>query len=511
MSKGKFEAGRKKPVPAKKEPFATEDNNKGGKLKGKLWPILAAVAGVAVIAVGVLLITGKAGSILPGGPDATETTEVRGLSREELEAEALKVDTTLRRNNLVLTLAQELEPGQQTEEPILVTVTPRVSGAGLNLEQLRADLEAEKGKVGKDKYELKLEDYLQLDRDALRKQADEIVEQYGSEFVETLVDRGDRVPAEDPGTEASSEPTEPSETPEATQPDESAETTEAKEEKPQTKGGKRSVYIRKGVTGRTFNADEIYNALLDAYSAVFGETGAEEQAPAAKPLAPELTYTLQKPQPIDVEAIYDEFCTEPKDAVMDEKTFEISDEKNGYSFNKEKVLAQVEALGEGEELLIKLKKVKPKVTAEELRATLFRDVLAEAHTVHSAIPDRTNNLILACKAIDGTIILPGQTFSFNGVVGERTPEKGYKPAIAYVSGGASKPETGGGVCQVASSIYYAVLQADLKTVERAPHMYLVDYVPGGMDAAIYWGQLDYKFENNSPYPIRIDASVSNGK
>ena len=84
-----------------------------------------------------------------------------------------------------------------------------------------------------------------------------------------------------------------------------------------------------------------------------------------------------------------------------------------------------------------------------------------------------------------------------------------REAIAYISG-ASVPEIGGGVCQVASSIYYATLQADLPAVERHAHTYLVTYVPQGMDAAIYWGSLDFQFENISPYPIKIEASVSDG-
>ncbi|MBQ2619410.1 MAG: VanW family protein, partial [Oscillospiraceae bacterium] len=126
------------------------------------------------------------------------------------------------------------------------------------------------------------------------------------------------------------------------------------------------------------------------------------------------------------------------------------------------------------------------------------------------VDDRTHNLMLACEAINGKVVMPGEIFSFNEAVGERTAAKGYREATAYVSG-ASVPEIGGGVCQVASSIYYAVLQADLYTVERHAHTYLVTYVPKGMDAAIYWGALDYKFENSSPYPIKIEADVSDGE
>ena len=129
---------------------------------------------------------------------------------------------------------------------------------------------------------------------------------------------------------------------------------------------------------------------------------------------------------------------------------------------------------------------------------------------HTAQAGRTKNLELACKAIDGTILNPGDEFSFNKIVGERTPEKGYQSAIVYQTGGKSEAEAGGGVCQVASTIYTACLYADLKVTERSPHMFTVTYVQLGMDATIYWGSLDYKFVNSTDHPLRIDASVSGG-
>ena len=139
----------------------------------------------------------------------------------------------------------------------------------------------------------------------------------------------------------------------------------------------------------------------------------------------------------------------------------------------------------------------------------YPHVLASYDTPHTAIPDRTNNLILASKAIDGTVVQPGEVFSFNATVGERTPEKGYREAIVY-TGGDSTPAVGGGVCQVASTIYMCTLLADLEVVERTEHMYASTYVPLGMDATIYWGSLDYKFRNTTSYPLMIRASVSNG-
>ncbi|MBQ7565580.1 MAG: VanW family protein [Oscillospiraceae bacterium] len=148
--------------------------------------------------------------------------------------------------------------------------------------------------------------------------------------------------------------------------------------------------------------------------------------------------------------------------------------------------------------------------ADAFRAQYCPDLLSSYSSPHTAIAARTNNLILACKAIDGTVLQPGETFSFNGVVGERTAAKGYREAIVYADGGASTPALGGGVCQVASTIYLCTLLADLEVVQRTEHMYAVTYVPMGMDATIYWGSLDYKFRNNTSHPVQIRSSVSGG-
>jgi vancomycin resistance protein YoaR len=104
--------------------------------------------------------------------------------------------------------------------------------------------------------------------------------------------------------------------------------------------------------------------------------------------------------------------------------------------------------------------------------------------------------------------MPGDVFSFNGVVGERTQAMGYKPAPTY-EGGKTVYTYGGGICQPSSTIYYCALLADLEIVERDCHSYPSVYVPWGMDATVYWGALDFKFRNNTDYPIRIDASADN--
>lgn len=123
--------------------------------------------------------------------------------------------------------------------------------------------------------------------------------------------------------------------------------------------------------------------------------------------------------------------------------------------------------------------------------------------------NRDTNLRVACKAINGTILMPGESFSFNGVVGERTPSKGYKPATVIV-GNSYSTSYGGGVCQVSSTLFNAVLLGNLKINERNQHSMSVAYLPKGRDAMVNWGTSDFQFTNNSKYCIKIKASASGG-
>ena len=128
---------------------------------------------------------------------------------------------------------------------------------------------------------------------------------------------------------------------------------------------------------------------------------------------------------------------------------------------------------------------------------------------NSAETNRTTNVTLATEKVNDIILLPGEEFSFNKIVGERTEERGFKPAIVF-AGGELVDGIGGGICQVSSTIYLATLRADLEVTERAVHAYKVDYVPLGQDATVQWGYRDYKFKNNTAYPVKISAVMSGG-
>lgn len=148
----------------------------------------------------------------------------------------------------------------------------------------------------------------------------------------------------------------------------------------------------------------------------------------------------------------------------------------------------------------------PDYTVDEYKALLFRDVLSQCTTdFNPGNTNRTTNVLLATDFCNGVILMPGDVFSYNETVGERTAERGFKEATIYV-GNSAEDGLGGGVCQVTSTIYYAALRADLKIVERYAHSRMVTYVPLGEDATVAWGSKDFKFENNTGFPMKVVTS-----
>jgi vancomycin resistance protein YoaR len=124
--------------------------------------------------------------------------------------------------------------------------------------------------------------------------------------------------------------------------------------------------------------------------------------------------------------------------------------------------------------------------------------------------NRSHNIWLAAKAINNYVVLPGETFSFNQVVGKRTKEKGYLQAPVIVKGELSEG-IGGGICQVSSTLYNAVDHAGLHIVKRYSHSRHVPYVPPGRDATVSWYGPDFVFQNKYPYPILIRAKSQHGR
>lgn len=213
-----------------------------------------------------------------------------------------------------------------------------------------------------------------------------------------------------------------------------------------------------------------------------------------------------EPDALNLDELYKELCVAVADAQLDNETFQVHPHTYGYSFDLDAAKDALSKATYGDVLEFPFQLTAPSVFEKDLSSQLFRDVLSSYDAFQASNSDRATNMQIACKAIDGTILLPGDVFSFNGTVGERTQAKGYKPAPTY-EGGKTVYTYGGGICQPSSTIYYCALLADLEIVERDCHSYPSVYVPWGMDATVYWGSLDFKFRNNTDYPIRIDASA----
>lgn len=256
-----------------------------------------------------------------------------------------------------------------------------------------------------------------------------------------------------------------------------------------------TLLLTKGSPSYALDSESLYQAMLQGYQN--GEFSVEAEVTEG---------TLD---PFDLTAVFDQYYTVPVDAVMDMDSFHVSGGTYGYEFDLEAAQAQLEAADYGAVIAVPFYRTAPAISAQSLQDLLFRDTLSSFRSAHTDDFNRNTNLKLACQAINGMILYPGQEFSYNQALGQRTTEKGYLPAGSFM-GGATVDTVGGGICQVSSSLYYCCLMADLEITCRACHAYTVPYVPMGMDATVSWGSYDYRFRNSTNYPIRIEAWVSDG-
>ena len=207
-----------------------------------------------------------------------------------------------------------------------------------------------------------------------------------------------------------------------------------------------------------------------------------------------------------LEDLVEEVRREPKDAKVTLSGDRVSIER-GYSgrvldveaSTEHLVAAMADPMLNTSELVVKEKQ--PEITEEMVAG--FQTVLAHYSTpFNPGREQRTHNLRLAMGMVNQKVIRPGERFSANAVIGERLEEKGYKSAPIFLEGEVV-PSTGGGVCQVASTLYNAALLANLQINERHHHSRPVDYCPSGRDATLYYGQYDLKFTNTLKHPVLI--------
>lgn len=214
------------------------------------------------------------------------------------------------------------------------------------------------------------------------------------------------------------------------------------------------------------------------------------------------------PDKINIEKIHDEVYKEVKNAYYTKEPFTIHPEEDGIDFDVESAKILLEE--EKEQYEIQLNITKPTKTVNEIGTEAFPDLIATFSTKYNAGDvNRTTNLRLAANKINGTVVLPNAEFSYNKTVGERTIEAGYKEAAVF-SNGQVVDGLGGGICQISTTLYDAVVMANLNVTTRRNHQFVTSYVPAGKDATVVWGSQDFKFINTRKYPIRITASVERG-
>ena len=220
------------------------------------------------------------------------------------------------------------------------------------------------------------------------------------------------------------------------------------------------------------------------------------------------------PDEINIEEIKNEIYKEPQDAYVSKNSetgkVEVHTHVNGVDFAVSIDKAKEILAEDKQEYTIPLKITIPNKTIADLGEEAFPDELATYSTRYDPTnKNRSNNITISTEKINGTIIMPGETFSYNQTVGKRTIAEGYKEAGAY-SGGKVVQDVGGGICQTSSTLYNATLLANLEIVDRSNHQFLTSYVDAGRDATVAWGAIDFQFKNTRTYPIKIEATAKNG-
>lgn len=260
-----------------------------------------------------------------------------------------------------------------------------------------------------------------------------------------------------------------------------------------------NLIISSGSSGFVVNSEKLkYDIISTIKSKIYGEDVSYI----------ELSVSHVEPDIINIDSIYNDVFAEPKNAYIENN--KIYPQVNGIDFaismdDVKEILAESKA-----EYVIPLKITTPEVTIDDFGDKAFTDKLAKYTTRYDASNvNRANNILLASEKINGTIIMPGQIFSYNKIVGARTITAGYKEAPIYVNGKVVDG-IGGGICQVSSTLYNSVLLANLEIVSRRNHYFMTSYVPASLDATVSYGSIDFQFKNTRNYPIKIVCSSDNG-
>ena len=212
-----------------------------------------------------------------------------------------------------------------------------------------------------------------------------------------------------------------------------------------------------------------------------------------------------------VDIIGDSLDFEAKDASLDafdvnNRTFTFTEGQAGYRIDRKRLAADIldalDARAYDRVIVPQGEQTSPAVRKADLQGMFGR--ISSFTTETTKDKDRNTNIALSASALNGRVVMPGDTMSFNSSTGQRTGEKGYREAGA-IAGGMLVDDTGGGVCQTSSTLFNAVVRADLEIVERSAHSWPSTYVAKGEDATVNWPSLDFVFRNNGQFPVFVVA------
>lgn len=270
---------------------------------------------------------------------------------------------------------------------------------------------------------------------------------------------------------------------------------------------------------------DVYEQLKQAWEQ--GHTGDTKQRLAAMEVLAETPYQAYSALPSGDTSVVDNVLLEirnkvyraPQDAALIEfnpqnttNPFTFREEVAGRSLDtepiKEKIYQMVSTLESGT-IEIEPKIIQPQVTVADLQKLVTLRASASTKISSNSTENRTNNIRRAFQLISGTIINPGEQFSFNGIVGERSTDNGFYEAIEYAYGEQTMG-IGGGVCQASSTVYQAAVAAGMQITKREQHSLPVNYADMGLDATVFWSKnrkIDFAFKNNTNFPIYIVSAV----
>lgn len=219
---------------------------------------------------------------------------------------------------------------------------------------------------------------------------------------------------------------------------------------------------------------------------------------------------VKYPDQIDLDAIHTDVYKKMENAYFTTEPYAVFAEVTGVDFDVERVRNIINENPNAEEYIVELDYTKPEITVDDFGREAFPDLIGSFSTKYpTSNTDRTTNLRLAAGKINGKVIMPGEIFSYNKVVGKRTIAAGYKEAAIYQDGGVTSG-LGGGICQISTTLYNAAIAANMEIETRRNHMFVPSYSDPGKDATVVWGSTDFQFKNRRDYPIKIEAYVSGG-